>query len=1119
MSDNEIKTPEPATSNAPAKRSRVRSVFVWMLALLGIVFAGNQLWALGMSAPWTQETEAVAGLEGELLEAVASGEEVPSEFTSQPGNASFGVEVPAIERQLTEVPATSTSEPVVVSPDGTVITQDGQFYTDPVQEEMLEPAGTTQSPIAAEPVEQPAGRFFSSQAREGFNRLEALEEKVPSRPIPQSFGDRLMDMTGLNPTAPPTDTATAEFESEQRRFQIQIQSLKQRISQLENRLKQRATRRDQIIQQKRRQNAATKTPQPPVSAWAPTEPFGFNRDSVAQPPVRQQNRSRRRDSQKDERPTNPSPGASSPTPPPITLPSTYSVEFRASDSLGNGFGSGTTSAFLPRNQSTGRDFTDTQRRTDALPNQLPTDSSLGQPNNSISSLEFWNPRSQSSAPMTNVLTSRFDLIRDQIATLSSKSSLTAAEVPTLHGLREELLLVGDQLVSQRSILRQQVKRNQKQQDDLNRALEQLQQSGLPVDTAPITNMITSVQSDHQKLKQQLKGLAPYELISTGDVICNKKVSVTFQDATAKDVIAWFEAEGKVKFDLRNPPPFAPISFEAEETGYPVALDMVLKSMNLRHFRERAASGLKFVITGETSGMWSGILDLRRQEPSMKASVLKQEHEIDNLFTPSVTPDNVSKSTTPVSDAVPTFDDADIQTPVQPPLDQHDDIEPIDRAKKPGDSAPDAAGVSLPANQEILLFGDVHKSGVHTVTSPPMRLFEFLTLEAGIQAEIKTLSTNVRVVRKKKIVFPGQLARHQYDDFLLAHGDTVVVHGIERTKPGGESPKSVEVTIIHPKTLPLIVKLEPNKAKASDVLAEAGVMGKLQIIRTCPNAPPGDLDAETVLIHGDILMVEPSPIVKSPALRIKKSVASRATVGQPLVSTILIENLGTAVAKEIVVQDQVPEGTKLTGTNPQGKLDDTKSKLTWLFESLEPGEQKQIKISVVPEKAGKVGTVATVAFKTQSGSTFGDSPTIHRTSPDEGTSYVDTEPPKNERKKAPDLDALAKEIAILKKSATEARTKYGPRHPKVLELERRERFMMSFLLKQRAESKTDNEAEVPFGADLDEESGQDGFGAAQDSCIEPNTPKQQLWTCQRLVAPRIPDTRLGWSLVYHLRPVG
>ena len=363
MSDNEIKTPEPATSNAPAKRSRVRSVFVWMLALLGIVFTGNQLWALGMSAPWTQETKAVAGLERELAEAVASGEEVPSEFTSQPGNASFGVEVPAIERQLTEVPATSTSEPVVISPDGTVITQDGQFYTDPVQGEVLEPAGTTQSRIAAEPMEEPAGRFLSSQTRDNSSAMDDMEDKGYRRPKSRGFGNRLMDMTGLNPTAAPTDSATAEFESEQRRFQTQIQSLKQRISQLENRLKQRATRRDQIIQQKRRQNAATKTPQPPVSAWAPTEPFGFNRDSVAQPPVRQGNRSRRRGDQKDERPTNPSPGASAPTPPRITLPSTYSVEFRASDSLGNGFGSGTTSAFLPRNQSTGRDFTDTQRRT------------------------------------------------------------------------------------------------------------------------------------------------------------------------------------------------------------------------------------------------------------------------------------------------------------------------------------------------------------------------------------------------------------------------------------------------------------------------------------------------------------------------------------------------------------------------------------------------------------------------------------------------------------------------------------------------------------------------------------------------------------------------------------
>ena len=597
----------------------------------------------------------------------------------------------------------------------------------------------------------------------------------------------------------------------------------------------------------------------------------------------------------------------------------------------------------------------------------------------------------------------------------------------------------------------------------------------------------------------------------------------------------------MKFDLRNPPPFGPVNLELKDTGYPVALDMVLKSMNLRHFRERDASGLEFVITGSTpvtqelsrgttkpkathstnnyghardyswlrgilsrdsDGLWSITYDLKgNDEYSGNLGLTKKLEGYRSGEIIEVRGMITTEAVSPLGK--PLYKVVSIERPTASPS--------LDAANK--------AKASLPSNQEILLFVDVHKSGVHTVTSPPMRLFEFLTLEAGIQAEIKTLSTNVRVVRKKKIVFPGQLARHQYDDFLLAHGDTVVVHGIERTKPGGESPKSVEVTIIHPKTLPLIVKLEPNKAKASDVLAEAGVTGKLQIIRTCPNAPPGDLDAETVLIHGDILMVEPSPIVKSPALRIKKSVASRATVGQPLVSTILIENLGTAVAKEIVVQDQVPEGTKLTGTIPQGKLDDTKSKLTWLFESLEPGEQKQIKISVVPEQAGKVGTVATVAFKTQSGSTFGDSPTIHRTSPDEGTSYVDTEPPKNERKKAPDLDALAKEIAILKKSATEARTKYGPRHPKVLELERRERFMMSFLLKQRAESKTDNEAEVPFGADLDEESGQDGFGAAQDSCIEPNTPKQQLWTCQRLVAPRIPDTRLGWSLVYHLRPVG
>jgi hypothetical protein len=636
MSDNKIKTPEPAEPKAPAKRSRVWSVFIRILALLGIVFAGERLWALGMSAPWKQRTKTVAGLEDKLAEAVASGEEPPSAFATTPAfsDEPFGVEIPATEQQLTDVPATSLSEPVVVSPDGTTITQDGQFYTDSAQEGMLEPAGTTQSPIAAEPMKEPAGQFLSSQTRD---KMDAIEDKPYRRPKPRSFGNRLMDMTGLNATAPPTDTATAEFESEQLRFQTQIQSLKQRILQLENRLKQRATRRDQIIQQKRRQNAATKTPQPGFQpadvsrSQPPRQPdLGSLRNARVEPPNQQLlgpntpreepisseprdkpspaasqpvgresspgeledievdhdhrnepprsiefDRSRRRNSQTNEKPPAEisAPRASEPTRPRPPAPDELRSPFEPE----------------PKSQDPVNPFQD----------QLLNDA-FGEFTNPTPSPENWDqPGFRTSAPMTDVLTSRFDLLRDRIAKLSSQPNLTAAQLPMLDGLRQELLLVGDQLLSQHAILEQQVKQNQKQQDSLNKALEQLQQSGLPVNTTPVANMILTVGNYQQELKQQLKLLARYELISTGDVICNKKISVTFKDETAKDVIAWFEAEGKVKFDSRTPLPTGPVSFEIQETAYPVALNMVLESMNLRHFRERDASGLKFVIIGST----------------------------------------------------------------------------------------------------------------------------------------------------------------------------------------------------------------------------------------------------------------------------------------------------------------------------------------------------------------------------------------------------------------------------------------------------------------------------------------------------------------------------------------
>ena len=103
----------------------------------------------------------------------------------------------------------------------------------------------------------------------------------------------------------------------------------------------------------------------------------------------------------------------------------------------------------------------------------------------------------------------------------------------------------------------------------------------------------------------------------------------------------------------------------------------------------------------------------------------------------------------------------------------------------------------------------------------------------------------------------------------------------------------------------------------------------------------------------------------PQLRIEKSAPGTASIGKPLVYSILVKNVGNAVANEVIVEDQIPRGAKLTGTIPQAEL--VEGILVWRFESLQPQEQKEVKIRVVPTQEGQIGSVATVNFKAEIGS--------------------------------------------------------------------------------------------------------------------------------------------------------
>ena len=73
----------------------------------------------------------------------------------------------------------------------------------------------------------------------------------------------------------------------------------------------------------------------------------------------------------------------------------------------------------------------------------------------------------------------------------------------------------------------------------------------------------------------------------------------------------------------------------------------------------------------------------------------------------------------------------------------------------------------------------------------------------------------------------------------------------------------------------------------------------------------------------------------------------------------MKNLGTSEARDVVVEDRIPKGTKLSGTIPRTEL--TGKRMIWRMGNIAPNEQRKISIKVIPLEAGEIGSVATVNF--------------------------------------------------------------------------------------------------------------------------------------------------------------
>lgn len=100
--------------------------------------------------------------------------------------------------------------------------------------------------------------------------------------------------------------------------------------------------------------------------------------------------------------------------------------------------------------------------------------------------------------------------------------------------------------------------------------------------------------------------------------------------------------------------------------------------------------------------------------------------------------------------------------------------------------------------------------------------------------------------------------------------------------------------------------------------------------------------------------------QQPAISLEKVSPAEIQVGKQATFELYVKNTGPVAAQHVVVTDHVPAGTQLVDVRPQPQQGADGS-LVWSLGTMQPGEQTQITLQVMPQTEGEIGSTAHVTF--------------------------------------------------------------------------------------------------------------------------------------------------------------
>ena len=101
-------------------------------------------------------------------------------------------------------------------------------------------------------------------------------------------------------------------------------------------------------------------------------------------------------------------------------------------------------------------------------------------------------------------------------------------------------------------------------------------------------------------------------------------------------------------------------------------------------------------------------------------------------------------------------------------------------------------------------------------------------------------------------------------------------------------------------------------------------------------------------------------MQAPSVTIEKIAPREVQVNKPADFQLVVKNVGRIAANNVRVFDQIPAGTQLVQSAPQPRSEGS-GRISWDMETLAPGQEKRIKIQLLPTTPGEIGSVAQVTF--------------------------------------------------------------------------------------------------------------------------------------------------------------